>query len=95
MEFMGATLRKISIRDGVIAALLSLALTAGLAMAFRSSGRDAWQALDATMPVFIGSLASSAGINVVKSPLLMALVAVAAVGIMYAAKIVFGVVGPF
>lgn len=90
MQLMGAELRKISLKDGLVALALSLALTGGLAMAFHSSGHDAWQALDATVPVFIGTLASTAGINVVKSPALLAIVAAGAIGVMYLAKLFVG-----
>ena len=57
MQFMGATLRKITLKDGLTALLFSLALTGGLALAFKSSGRDMWEATDALVPVFIGGLA--------------------------------------
>ena len=35
MQVMGATLRKITFKDGVTAMLFSLALTGGLALAFK------------------------------------------------------------
>lgn len=91
MEFMGATLRKISFKDGLVAALFSASLTGGLAVAFHSSGRDVWQALDATMPVFIGALATSAGINPVRSPMLMGMVFAAAAVVMAGARLALGV----
>ena len=75
MQFMGATLRKITLKDGLTALLFSLALTGGLALAFKSSGRDMWQATDALAPVFIGGLPQAAGIKPARSPLLLALVA--------------------
>lgn len=91
MEFMGATLRKISLRDGLSAAGLAGGLTAGMALALHSGGRDPWQALDATMPVFIGALATSAGINPVRSPLLMGLVGAGAVLVMAVSRLALGV----
>ncbi|TBR13986.1 MAG: hypothetical protein EPO46_01620 [Lysobacter sp.] len=90
MHMMGATLRKISLKDGATAGLFAAALTIGLALAFRSSGRDVWQATDALMPVFIGGLAQAAGINPVRSPLLMALVAGGAALVMFACKLALG-----
>ena len=90
MQFMGATLRKITLKDGLTAMLFSLALTAGLALAFKSSGKDMWQATDALMPVFIGGLAQAAGINPVKSPLLLALVAAGAGLVMFVSKLALG-----
>ena len=91
MEFMGATLRKISLKDGLSAAGLAAGLTAGMALAFHSSGRDPWQALDAAMPIFIGALATSAGVNPVRSPLLMGLIAAGAVVVMAASRLALGV----
>lgn len=91
MEFMGATLRKISFRDGLSAAGLAGALTAGMALALHSSGRDPWQALDATMPVFIGALATSAGISPVRSPLLMGLIGGGAVLVMAISRMAMGI----
>lgn len=91
MEFMGATLRKISLRDGLSAAGLAAGLTAGMALAFHSSGRDPWQALDAAMPVFIGALATSAGINPVRSPLLMGLIGAGAVAVMAVSRLAMGI----
>lgn len=90
MEFMGATLRKISLKDGLTAAGLAGGLTAGIALAFHTSGRDPWQALDVAMPVFIGALATSAGINPVRSPLLMGLIAAGAVVVMAASRLALG-----
>ncbi|AXK73323.1 hypothetical protein DWG18_14250 [Lysobacter sp. TY2-98] len=90
MQVMGATLRKITLKDGLTAMLFSLALTAGLAVAFKSSGRDMWQATDALMPVFIGGLAQAAGINPVRSPLLLALVAAGAAVAMLLTKLALG-----
>ncbi|HZX81220.1 MAG TPA: hypothetical protein VFE72_09750 [Lysobacter sp.] len=90
MQFMGATLRKITLKDGLTALLFSLALTGGLALAFKSSGRDMWQATDALVPVFIGGLAQAAGINPARSPLLLALVAVSAGLVMFVSKLLLG-----
>lgn len=90
MEFMGATLRKISLKDGLCAAGLAGGLTAGMAVAFHSSGQDPWRALDATMPVFIGALATSAGIDPVRSPLLMSLIAAGAVAVMAVSRLAMG-----
>ncbi|WP_456953970.1 hypothetical protein [Lysobacter sp. HA35] len=89
---MGATLRKITFRDGMTAMLFSLALTAGLALALKSSGRDMWQATDALMPVFVGGLAQAAGINPVRSPLLLAIVAAGAAVVMMLTKLALGLV---
>ncbi len=86
MQVMGTELRKISLREGVIAALLSFAFTGGWAMALTSFGRDPSQALNLFVPVFIGSLISVAGINPVKSPQLVALVGLGAAGLMTAVK---------
>lgn len=91
MEFMGATLRKITLRDGLVAAGFAASLTAGLALAFHSGGRDPWQALDATMPVFIGALATSAGINPVRSPMLMSIVFAGAALVMAVSRLAMGV----
>jgi predicted branched-subunit amino acid permease len=91
MEFMGANLRKISLRDGFAAAAFAAALTAGLWLALQTTGRDAWQALDATMPVFIGALASHAGVNPVRSPMLMGLVFAGAALVMALARLALGV----
>lgn len=91
MQVMGATLRKITVRDGMTAMLFSLALTAGLALAFKSSGKDMWQATDALMPVFVGALAQAAGINPVRSPLLLGLVAAGAGVVMLLTKLALGV----
>jgi hypothetical protein len=90
MQVMGATLRKITLRDGMTAMLFSLALTAGLALAFKSSGKDMWQATDALMPVFIGGLAQAAGINPARSPGLLALVAIGAGVVMLVCKLALG-----
>lgn len=90
MQVMGATLRKITLKDGMTAMLFSLALTAGLALAFKSSGKDMWEATDALMPVFIGGLAQAAGINPVRSPLLLALVAAGAGVVMLISKFALG-----
>ena len=90
MQVMGATLRKITIREGMTAMLFSLALTAGLALAFKSSGKDMWQATDALMPVFVGALAQAAGINPVRSPLLLGLVAAGAGVVMLLTKLALG-----
>lgn len=90
MEFMGATLRKISLKDGLAAAALSGGLTAGMAMAFHTSGRDPWAALDVTMPVFIGALATSAGVDPVRSPGLMGLIAAGAVAVMALSRLAMG-----
>lgn len=90
MQFMGATLRKITLKDGLTALLFSLALTGGLALAFKSSGRDMWEATDALVPVFIGGLAQAAGINPARSPLLLALVAVGAGVVMFLSKLLLG-----
>lgn len=90
MEFMGATLRKISLKDGLCAAGLAGGLSAGMAVAFHMSGRDPWQALDAAMPVFIGALATSAGINPVRSPMLMGLIAAGAVAVMAVSRLALG-----
>jgi hypothetical protein len=90
MQVMGTTLRKISLRDGLVAAAFSLALTAGLALAFKQSGRDMWEATDAMMPVFIGGLAQAAGINPARSPLLLALVAAGAGVVMFVSKLALG-----
>ncbi|WP_133501668.1 hypothetical protein [Cognatilysobacter terrigena] len=90
MQLMGATLRKITFKDGLTAMLFSLALTAGLALAFKSMGRDMWEATDALMPVFIGGLAQAAGINPVRSPLLLALVAAGAGVVMLLSKLALG-----
>lgn len=92
MQVMGATLRKITVKDGLTAMLFSLALTAGLALAFKSSGKDMWQATDALMPVFIGGLAQAAGISPMRSPLLLALVAAGAGLVMLASKLALGLV---
>ncbi|MGY3266244.1 hypothetical protein ACVWZN_002317 [Lysobacter sp. HA35] len=92
MQVMGATLRKITFRDGMTAMLFSLALTAGLALALKSSGRDMWQATDALMPVFVGGLAQAAGINPVRSPLLLAIVAAGAAVVMMLTKLALGLV---
>ncbi|TZF85170.1 hypothetical protein [Cognatilysobacter lacus] len=91
MQVMGATLRKITVKEGMTAMLFSLALTAGVALALRSSGHDMWQATDALMPVFIGGLAQAAGINPVRSPLLLALVAGGAAVVMLLSKLALGV----
>lgn len=91
MEFMGATLRKITLRDGLAAAGLAGGLTAGMAVAFHTSGRDPWQALDAAMPIFIGALATSAGINPVRSPMLMGLIAAGAVAVMAISRLALGI----
>lgn len=93
MQFMGATLRKITLKDGLLAALYAIALAGGLATALHSSGRDMHQALDAVIPVFIGSLASSAGVNPVRSPLLLVLIGVAAAGVMSGAGFVLRLLG--
>ena len=90
MQVMGATLRKITLKDGLTAAAFSFALTAGLAFAFKQSGRDMWEATDALMPVFVGGLAQAAGINPVRSPLLLALVAAGAGVVMFVAKLAMG-----
>ena len=90
MQVMGATLRKITLKDGLAALLFSIALTAGLALALKSQGRDVWQATDALMPVFIGGLAQAAGINPVRSPLLLALVAAGAGVVMLLTKLALG-----
>ncbi|MGY4514441.1 hypothetical protein [Lysobacter sp. HA18] len=92
MQVMGATLRKITFKDGMTAMLFSLALTAGLALALKSSGRDMWQATDALMPVFVGGLAQAAGINPVRSPLLLAIVAAGAAVVMMLTKLALGLV---
>lgn len=93
MQFMGATLRKITIKDGLMAALYAVALAGGLATALHSTGRDMHQALDVVIPVFIGSLASAAGVNPVRSPLLLVLIGVAAAGIMSGAGLAMRVLG--
>ena len=90
MQFMGATLRKITLKDGLTALLFSLALTGGLALAFKSSGRDMWEATDALVPVFIGGLTQAAGINPARSPLLLALVAIGAGVAMFLSKLLLG-----
>lgn len=90
MEFMGATLRKITMRDGIIAAAFAAALTGGLALSFHSLGRDPWSALDATMPVFIGALASSAGVNPVRSPALMGMIFAGAAIVMAISRLAMG-----
>ena len=90
MQVMGATLRKITLKDGLAALLFSLALTAGLALAYKSSGKDMWEATDALMPVFIGGLAQAAGINPIRSPLLLAIVAAGAGVVMLITKLALG-----
>lgn len=82
MQVMGATLRKIGLKEGLVLALFSLAFAGGLALAFHSFGRDPWQAANVVVPLFIGSLATAAGVNPVNSPKLLALVAVGAIGLM-------------
>jgi hypothetical protein len=91
MEFMGATLRKITLRDGLSAAGLAGGVSAGMAVAFHMSGRDPWQALDAAMPIFIGALATSAGVNPVRSPMLMGLIAAGAVAVMAVSRLAMGI----
>lgn len=82
MQVMGATLRKIGLKEGLVLAIFSLAFAGGLALAFHSVGRDPWQAANVVAPLFIGSLAAAAGVNPVRSPKLVALVAVGALGLM-------------
>jgi hypothetical protein len=87
---MGATLRKIGLKQGLTLALFSVALTGGLAMALHTLGRDPREAAGALVPVFIGSLAATAGVNPVRSPLLMALVAAGAAGLMWGTQLLVG-----
>lgn len=82
MQLMGAQLRKIGVREGVMMGLFSLAFTGGLAMAFHSTGRDPWEAANVFVPLFIGSLTAAAGISPMKSPKLVALVVAGAAGLM-------------
>lgn len=82
MQVMGATLRKIGLKEGLVLAIFSLSFAGGLAVAFHSFGRDPWQAANVFVPLFIGSLAAAAGVNPVRSPKLVALVAVGAIGLM-------------
>lgn len=82
MQVMGAQLRKIGLKEGLVLALFSLAFAGGLAMAFHSFGRDPWQAVNVFVPLFVGSLAAAAGVSPVKSPKLVAVVAVGAIGLM-------------
>jgi hypothetical protein len=91
MEFMGATLRKIELKNGLVAGAFAGAMSAGLALAFHTAGRDPWQALDATMPIFIGALAAQAGINPVRSPMLMGLVFAGAAVVMAVSRLALGV----
>ncbi|MFC0677792.1 hypothetical protein ACFFGH_08070 [Lysobacter korlensis] len=82
MQLMGAELRKIGFKEGLMMGLFSLAFTAGLAMAFQSTGRDPWEAANIFVPLFIGSLTAAAGISPMKSPKLVALVIAGAAGLM-------------
>lgn len=82
MRFMGAELRKITLRDGLVSAALALAFSGGWAMALLSYGRDPWQAANLFIPLFLGSLVSFAGINPMRSPQLLVLVAIGAGGLM-------------
>lgn len=82
MRLMGAELRKIGLKEGLMMGLFSLAFTGGLAMAFHSTGRDPWEAANVFVPLFIGSLTAAAGISPMKSPKLVALVIVGAAGLM-------------
>lgn len=86
MQLMGTELRKISLKEGLFSALLSLAFTGGWAMALTSFGRDPWVALNLFVPLFIGSLVSVAGINPFKSPQLMLVVGLGAAGLMSAVE---------
>ena len=90
MNVMGTPLRKISLKDGLTAAALAAALTAGLAIALRSSGHDIRQATDAMVPVFVGGLAQAAGINPVRSPLLLGIVGLCAALVMLTCKWALG-----
>ena len=63
MDLMGAQLRKISVKAGGVAAGFSVALSAGMALALQSQGRDPAQAFDAAVPLFVGALAVMAGVD--------------------------------
>lgn len=82
MNVMGAELRKITLRDGLISAALALGFSGGWAMALLSYGRDPWQAANLFIPLFLGALISFAGINPARSPQLLVLVAIGAGGLM-------------
>lgn len=82
MQVMGAQLRKIGFKQGLLSMAMSLAFTAGWAVALHSFGRDPWEALKMFVPVFFGALVANAGINPVRSPQLFALVLAGAAGVM-------------
>ena len=82
MDVMNATLRKVDLKAGGLAAAFSVAMGAGMAVALRSQGQDPTPGLQATVPLFIGALAVLAGVHPARAPKLFAGVMVGAASCM-------------